>query len=395
MTSIDDLAAELEEFEVPEKKGARSAEEERVIAGFEEIQRFVEAQGRRPREHEAADIFERLYAVRLLRLRTLDEYRTRLLTMDHQGLLSATDTEPDDEDEYLDDDALLAELGGGEDSDSIVSLKHVRTSAEKRAAEEIANRTVCEDFEDFAPLFEQVKRQMKDGTRQTCLFEAKSLDEIREGTFFIVGGQIAYVAEEGEPFPTPFNERRLDSRLRVIYDNRTESNVLKRSLQRALHRDEAARYITDEAPGPLFSDQWEAGDTESGTIYVLRSRSEHPYVSEHRELIHKIGVTGGKVETRTAHASKDATYLLAEVDIVATYKLAGINRVKLENLLHRIFAPARLDLTIEDRFGNPVQPREWFLVPLPAIDEAVSRIRAGSIGDVAYDPKQAKFIEHQ
>jgi hypothetical protein len=133
-------------------------------------------------------------------------------------------------------------------------------------------------------------------------------------------------------------------------------------------------------------------DIESGTIYVLRSLSSHPYVAEHRELIHKIGVTGGKVETRIAHAAHDATYLLAEVEIVATYKLAGIHRSKLEGLFHRIFAPAQLDLTLHDRFGHPVRPREWFLVPLPVIDEAVQRILDGTITGVVYEPKTAKLV---
>lgn len=131
----------------------------------------------------------------------------------------------------------------------------------------------------------------------------------------------------------------------------------------------------------------EDDDIESGTIYVLRSLSNHPFVAEHRELIHKIGVTGGKVETRIANAAYDATYLLADVEIVASYKLADINRTKLENLFHRIFAPAQLDLTIHARFGHPVRPREWFLVPLHIIDEAVQRIRDGSITDVIYDPE--------
>jgi hypothetical protein len=133
----------------------------------------------------------------------------------------------------------------------------------------------------------------------------------------------------------------------------------------------------------------EPDDIESGTIYVLRSRSDHPFVVDHRELIHKIGVTGGKVETRIAAAKDDATYLLAGVDIVATYKLAHINRTKLENLFHKIFAPAQLELTIEDRFGKPVRPREWFLVPLHVIDEAVERIREGTIVNMVYDPTSA------
>ena len=88
----------------------------------------------------------------------------------------------------------------------------------------------------------------------------------------------------------------------------------------------------------------------------------------------------------------DATYLLAQVDVVATYKLAAVNRTKLENLFHRIFAAARLNIKIPDRFGNPFEPKEWFLVPIFAIDEAVDRIRNGSIGDYRYDPKRAALV---
>jgi hypothetical protein len=180
--------------------------------------------------------------------------------------------------------------------------------------------------------------------------------------------------------------------LRVIYDNGTEGEILQRSLQRALHRDKVARLISEPNAGPLFGDTMEPEDIESGTIYVLQSRSDHPYVAQHRELIHKIGVTGMKVETRIAGAKDDATYLLAGVTIVATYKLAHINRTKLENLFHKIFAPAQLDLTIEDRFGKPVKPREWFMVPLQAIDEAVNRVRDGSITKYVYDPKSARLV---
>ena len=144
--------------------------------------------------------------------------------------------------------------------------------------------------------------------------------------------------------------------------------------------------------GPLFADVIGEDDIESGTIYVLRSKSDHPYVAEHRDVIHKIGVTGGKVETRIANAENEATYLLAEVKVVATIKLAGINRVKLENLFHRIFGPAQLDIVINDRFGRPVKPKEWFVVPLNIIEEVVDRIRDGSITSYVYDPKQAKLV---
>src|SRR4029077_12906151 len=125
--------------------------------------------------------------------------------------------------------------------------------------------------------------------------------------------------------------------------------------------------------GPLFAGETEDADLASGTIYVLRSKSDNPAVASKRDVLHKIGVTGGDVERRVANARLDPTFLMADVEIVATYKLSNISRVKLENLIHRIFDPGRLDVEIKDRFGNPIIPREWFLVPVFVIDEAVER----------------------
>jgi hypothetical protein len=289
----------------------------------------------------------------------------------------------------MDDDELLAELGGAAGSSDITDLRHVRPSAEKRAAEEIANREPCKDFAKFKPLFEQVKADLQSGVRQTRRFQ--TMAEIRQGEFFIVGGQVAYVAEVGAEFMTEYERR--DSRLRVIYDNGTESDVLLRSLQRALHRDEAGRRITDPDAGPLFAGESEEGDLASGTIYVLRSNSANPVVAASRDVLHKIGVTGGDVKARIANAKLDPTFLLADVEIVATYGLYNINRTRLENIIHRIFDPARLDIKIKDRFGNPVIPREWFLVPLFVIDEAVERIKDNSIGEYIYDPKAARLVK--
>lgn len=388
MLDLDELRAELDEFAQPEKKGGRSPREERIIAGFEDIQRFVEQHGRAPQHGEDKDIFERLYAVRLDRLRTLEECRALLTPLDKQGLLIGAEVVRTETVETMDDDELLAELEGAAGPSEITELRHVRTSAEKRAAEEIANRERCEDFDIFRPLFKQIESELKADIRQTRPFGKDA--SVDAGNFFILGGQLVYVAEKGEDFQTP--NGHMDARLRVIYANGTESNLLLRSLQRALYKDETGRRLTDPCAGPLFSETWEEDDIESGTIYVLRSLSNHPFISEHRELIHKIGVTGGKVESRITNASLDATYLLADVEIVASYKLAGINRTKLENLFHRIFAPAQLDLTIHDRFGNPVRPREWFLVPLHVIDEVVQSIRDGSISAMIYDPKTARLV---
>jgi T5orf172 domain len=390
---LDQLRSELDDFAEPEKKGGRPPREERIIAGFEEIQRFVEKHGRSPQHGEDRDIFERLYAVRLDRLHALEECRSLLTPLDRQGLLSGEQTAAAPTD-TIDEDELLAELAGSAGDSAITELRHVRKSVDKRAAEEIANRTVCEDFETFKPLFERVKRELKSGVRHAL--PVKNMDEIKmaeiqKAEYFIVGGQIAYVAEVGADFRTEYDRR--DSRLRVIYDNATESNLLMRSFQRALHRDAAGRLITNPDTGPLFAEEPADDDLASGTIYVLRSKSDHPVVAANRDVLHKIGVTGGRIETRLGNAALDPTFLMADVEVIATYDLYNINRVKLENVIHRVFDPAQLDIEIRDRFGNPIKPREWFLVPLFVVNEVVDRIKNGSITQYVYDPTTARLVK--
>jgi len=384
----DALLAELGVDVEVKKAVSRTPREERIIAGFEEIQRFTEEHGRAPEHGEERDIFVRLYAVRLDRLRKLQECRDLVESLDHQSLLSGSVATQSSDADDLDDDALLAELGIEVEAPPITELKHVRSTAEKKAAEKIANREKCEDFEAFKPLFEKIQKELDAGLRETRKFELKA--EIEPGRFFIVGGQKAYVAEMGETTLT--DQGRTDARLRVIFDNGTESNMLMRSLQRALNADgDAGRRITEPSAGPLFSDQTIDGDEASGTIYVLRSKSDHPLVAENRELVHKIGVTNMNVEKRIAGAHLQPTFLMANVEIVATYELYNINRTKLENLIHRIFEPARLEIEIMDRFGRPVVPREWFLVPIFVIQEAVERIKNGTISDYSYDPQGASL----
>ncbi len=385
----DALLAELGVEVETKKVVTRTPREERIIAGFEEIQRFTEEHGSAPQHGEERDIFERLYAVRLDRILELQECRELVEPLDETGLLTGAAKVPLADAEELDDDALLAELGIEVEAPPITELKHVRSTAEKKAAEEVASRDKCEEFDTFKPLFEQVQKELDSDLRDTRPFEMKA--EIEKGRFFIVGGQKAYVAEKGETTIT--DQGRTDARLRVIFDNGTESNMLMRSLQRALNKDEAGRRITEPTAGPLFSDQTIDGDEASGTIYVLRSKADHSLVAENRELVHKIGVTNMSVEKRIAGAHLQPTFLMANVEIVATYELYNINRTKLENLIHRIFEPARLEIEIMDRFGRPVVPREWFLVPLFVIKEAVERIKDGTISGYRYDPQGAKLTK--
>ncbi|MFM0217788.1 GIY-YIG nuclease family protein [Paraburkholderia caledonica] len=375
--------------------GGRTAQEERIITGFAEIQRFVEQHGHPPRHGENLDIFERLYTVRLDRLRRLPEARSLLIDMDTQGLLTQPANVAEVDPDTLGDDDLLAELGVDVPAeDDITVLRHVKSRAEKAAAEDIANRTPCEDFDQFKPLFDEAKEGLKRGAWESQLFAQDAeikLDNIQQGDFFILQGQIAYIAEKGAEIKTSVADRQ-DARLRVIYDNATESDLLLRSFQKALYRDEVPRRLRKVDVGPLFSGEWENDDVLSGTIYVLRSLSDEPLIAEHRQFIHKIGVTGGKVETRIADAENDPTYLCAPVEVVATYKLAGVNRTKVEGLFHKIFANAQFDMVLPPRYGKPVRPQEWFLVPLPVINEVVQRILDGTILDTIYDRELGKLV---
>ena len=252
---LDDLAAELADFAEPEREATRSPLEERVIAGFEEVQRWVAEHGRAPLHGETLDIFERLYAVRLDRIRAQDGLRSIVASIDHQGLLTCgaiAQTDPS----MLTDDELAAELEGVGDVDSdITNLRHVRPRAEIQVAEEIASRKPCADFWRFKPLFEKAQQEIKAGVRTILPFNKdvgfNTDARVSVGDFFILGGQFVYVAEMGEIYQTP--EGAPQARLRVIFGNATESNLLIRSLQNALYKDTAGRRVTGTSDGPLFA----------------------------------------------------------------------------------------------------------------------------------------------
>ena len=236
----DELLDALGVDVAPLKTSSRTPLEERIIAGFEDIQRFFEEHKRLPFNGEGQDIFERLYAVRLDQLRKLPDALAILAPFDTHGLLNATSSHATKIDE-LDEDILLAELGVNEDKsqvrDDITVLRNVRTSAERKAAEEVADRTPCKEFRKFQPLFEQAEREVKSGARTALRFGRDASIQLHD--FFILDGQFAYVAEVGETIKMATGHE--DARLRVVYGNGMESNLLLRSLQKALWKDETGR----------------------------------------------------------------------------------------------------------------------------------------------------------
>ncbi len=384
---LDQLGVDIEVQ--PERELSKL--EERVLAGFEDITRWAEREGRAPQHGDDLDIFERMYAIRLDRIRELTKFHELLNKYDPLGLLSPASAKAEENSLALDtEEDILSALGVEPIQSDITNLRHVRSADERRAsADEVASRKRCEDFAEWAPLFERARLGLDTGAWKTTPYQANV--RITPGNFYILEGQTLYVASAGKEFRQEYGD--LDQRLRVIYDNGTEYEPLRRSLRRALTKDKTSRRLRPDDAGPLFSDVEEAEDRTTGYLYVLRSLSNNSWISEHRDLVHKIGVTTGSVEMRIAGAAKDATYLLADVEIVKTYKLANIIPHKLEALVQRFFDSVRLDLELRDRFDMPVHPREWFLAPKEEIDRVIQLIQEGTIGRYRYDKQQARVVE--
>jgi hypothetical protein len=363
----------------------RSTVDDRTKAGFDEINAFVDAHDREPAEADGADIKEKGLSRRLQTIRANPSLVAALTGIDRHGLLAKETVStftPKNLDEILN---LIDDEG---DDDSIFSLHHVKPRVEMQQADYTAKRRPCRDFEKYKGMFERVSRELEIGLRKSVEF--KNEQEIAAGQFFILNGLVVYVAEVGEVF---VKNAKKNARLKTIFSNGTEGENLLRSLATELYKDPQGRRIMDPSAGVLFGGKPESTDVGTGTIYVLRSLSADPNVAPHKNVLHKIGVTSTSVERRIANAENDATYLLAPVEIVASYELFNINSTKLENMLHRYFEAARAQITIPDRFDKPVQPREWFFVPLSAIREVVKRLEDGSITRSRYDPTTASIID--
>lgn len=362
--------------------------EEHMVAGFLEIQQFAERTGGLPQPQEGRDIQERIFAVRLDCIRGLDDAHSVLGPLDQAKIIKRTSPNKSAADE-LTDDQIVEMLSTEESDNDIFVLRNVRSSEDREAADEIATRKPCKDFTSFRRKFEKVRSDLKSGIRKSRRFEKKA--EIEEGRFFILGGQIAYVDSVGETIHT--KHRRNDARLRVIFDNGTENNMLLRSLQKALLKDDAGRRISEPKPGPVLGNWKEEGEVPHATVYVLRSNSKDPEVAALRNRLHKIGVTTTDIRRRLSGAHLQPTYLMASVEWVTEYQLFNVDHKQIEKVIHKALSHVRFNKPIEDRFGNLVKPREWFIVPDFVIQEVVNRIRDRSITDYYYDPKSESLVK--
>ena len=399
--TLEEIFSEPDEFGLLDvrlkPRGARSPDEERNAEAVREINDFYERTERLP-DQDAADHDEMRLGAILSALRERGGAEA-FADVDRNGLLQTEGVAEAPNRSWRDDpldneipDSLDDILGEDDDevSEAFVQMRHVTPAADRSAPDHRAQAYPCKDFEVFSGLFEDMQAALDEGDREASVINARDVIEPHEGDFFIRKGLLAYIAEKTE-MSSRGGDR--DHRLRVIFSNGTESDPLMSSFRKSLSEDKTARIIHRTGVGPLDPD-WEADRLDlTGTIYVARSRSEQPQVKEIRNILHKIGVTTQDVGRRVADARNDPTFLLAPVDVVATYELKNLSRHKVEDLLHRFFDAARpKGLYIVDRFGKRVRPREWFYVLPEHVREAVNAIRDGTLHEFAYDPKIQKIV---
>ncbi|MFK5979534.1 MAG: GIY-YIG nuclease family protein [Rhizobiaceae bacterium] len=383
--SLDDILSDPEFLQYATdlaKLEKSDPDQARLEDGFVQVLAFFEEKKRLP--VLSADGFEeRSLAVRYASIVENSAKLERVRHLDYLNVL------PEKVEQVTPEELTLDEMLNDEmfdDGGSIFELVNVKSRAEIEPADFIAGRKRCSDFEAFKPMFERVAKELETGARKTIRF--KNEQEIEVGHFFIYRGAMVYVAEKGEE--TVKNGKK-NARLRLIFDNGSESNHLLRSLARELYKDPHGRRLTQAKAGGLFENV--ENENQTGTIYVLRSTSDNPSIRQYDGFLHKIGVTSGDVERRIANAENDATFLLGSVEIVATYDLVNINRHRLENMLHTFFVEAKADIVIHDRFGKPVTPREWFFVTIDAINDAIESIQSETISQKIYDITNARVVE--
>ncbi len=352
--------------------------DDRLVASFEEINSFFEAHGREPLP--SMDINERGLYARLKGLRENVNKSKSLKEYDRFNLLQNSASAPKSIDDILNDDAF----GLLDEEEDIFTLKHIPKVT--TMPNYVASRKRCKNFEKFEEIFIECQKDLKQGRRELIKFQNEW--QIKKGYFFVLKGILLYVADVGEIFES---SGKKNARLHVVFENGTESDMLLRSLSAELYKDGKRVTEYDERVlGGLYNIIDE--DKESGFIYVLESLSSDDRISTKKNL-YKIGFSKDDVQERIKNAKNEPTYLMAEVKVVAIYECFNMNSQKLEQLLHKFFGEACLDIEIFDNRGKAHRPREWFIAPLEIIDKAVGLIVSGRIVEYGYDFEEESIVK--
>jgi len=380
--SLDDILDD--ELLIAPDKPKKLTSSDRLERAFLEIQEFRRTEGRLP-SSQTRKIAERKLGARLDGFLANEAKAEAVKHLDEFGLLEAP-AAPASIDDLLEGDELDELLG---DDAGILDVSDLPARRSADAPVSIARRERAKDFENFEHLFVNTHAELRDGTKHRAPF--RGVQTIEPGRFFVLNGMLLFVAEVGETKTMIVGGKaEQKQRLRVIFENGTESSLYRQSLSIRLHEQGGEAIVRAGTDLNEILD----GDVESGHIYVLQSLSSDPVIANIKNL-HKIGFSTTSVEQRVKGASTSPTYLMAPVKIVADYRVYNVKASALENLLHRVFADARLDLTQVDRKGRDYDPSEWFVVPRDVINQAVAMIMSGEITDYVYDRTSERLVRRE
>ena len=359
--------------------------DERLLQSFQQINDFYRQHGKEPESNPSNilefQLFNRLKGLRASKekceaLQEVDEFHLLTFIEPEKPITSVADIFSDDSFGLLDDEA-----------ESIFDLKHVPKSP-MEMPEKIAQRKRCKDFDQFEHLFKQCHAELTSGVREARQFTGEQ--QIKPGHFFVLHGVMVYVSEVGEK---EVKNGKVNARLRCIFENGTESNMLLRSLATELYKDETGRRILDHHEKALEAlEQIQAEDEKTGYLYVLQSLSQEADIASIQNL-YKIGYSTVPVQERIKNAAEEPTYLMAPVKVVEVFECYNLNPQKFELLLHTFFGKACLNVDVFDKTGKRFSPREWFVAPLHIIEAAANMLINGEIVNYRYDPDSTGIVE--
>lgn len=394
--SLDDIFND-DDFGLLESQQKQSfvrTDEDRLIDSFEEINLFYEKNNREP---STTSMSEYTLSARLKGFRANEQNKSILKAFDRFNLLGEVELKLETLDDILSDDDLG--LLDDEGDTSIFEFKYTPKEGSRASADYIAQRkSISErDFQKYELMFKQVHKELKEGKRKLLNF-TNAEDNLIEGNFYLVDGLLCYLevskAEKVVKENKSGDRIRLEGRTVTIFENGTISNMLFRSLGKAIQKNGKIVTNTDEGIYNQLQENFNSvqkEDVPSGWIYVLKSKSENPEIKS-LENLYKIGFSKNPVQERIKNASKEATYLFADVEIIDSRACFNVNIQKLEGLIHRFFAEACLDIDLYDKSGNRYIPREWFVVPLHVIDEVIQLLLNGNIVNYKYDYNSSQVV---
>ncbi|MEZ7506387.1 GIY-YIG nuclease family protein [Flavobacterium sp. Arc2] len=375
-----------DEFDIlnvkPKSSGVKNTDE-RLMASFNEVNEFVEKYNREPQSN-LTNISEYQLYTRLKGIRESPEKKEQLKEIDTNNILEFEVKEINSIDDIFNDDTfdLL------EDDTDLFNFKHTPKPEKREPTDFVARRKPCKNFEEYESLLKAVQKDLAEGKRQLVDF---TMGNLRAGTYYVQNG-VLFLLEKidisrKDHYKEDGTRVREDGRTRCIFENGTESNMLKRSVEKILYANGQVVSENKEDVNQSFLEKFSditEEDKEAGYIYVLRSKSKDARIAS-MENLYKIGYSTDAVEERIKNAEKEPTYLMAPVKIESAWKCFNMNPQKLEQLLHNFFGSACLNIDIYDENKRRHTPREWFVAPFDVIEQAIELIITGEIVDYRYD----------